>query len=107
MDENDKPTRVYVVPVEEDAAGKRAVRALSPAKANVGDGDGSGDFDWSPDSRQIVFAHQPTPQGRRLDHGRTSRWWRWSRGRCGPLAATAAAESARCSRRTARSWPWS
>ena len=58
--ENDKPMRVHVVAVEADAAGKRAVRALSPPKANVGDGEGSGDFDWSPDSRQIVFAHQPT-----------------------------------------------
>ncbi len=92
VDENDRPTRVYVVPIEADAAGKRAVRALSPAKANVGDGDGSGDFDWSPDSRQIAFAHQPTTKA--------DDWTRQdvsivevASGAVRSLAATAAAES--------------
>ena len=90
--EGEKRTRLYVVPLEKDAAGKRAVRALSPAGANIGDGDGSGDYDWSPDSRQIAFAHQPSPLA--------DDWTRQdvsvadvSTGAVRALAATAAAES--------------
>jgi dipeptidyl aminopeptidase/acylaminoacyl peptidase len=33
---------------------------LSPARAHIDDGFGSGAFDWAPDSRQLAFAHQPT-----------------------------------------------
>jgi dipeptidyl aminopeptidase/acylaminoacyl peptidase len=62
VDEGVKMTRLYVIPFEKDAEGKRPWRALSPAGANVSDGDGSGDYDWSPDSRAIVFAHQPSPK---------------------------------------------
>ena len=90
--EGEKRSRLYVVPVEKDAAGKRSVRALSPAGANVGDGDGSGDYDWSPDSRQIAFAHQPSPLA--------DDWTRQdvsvaevSTGTVRALAATAAAET--------------
>jgi dipeptidyl aminopeptidase/acylaminoacyl peptidase len=90
--EGDKRTRLYVVPVEKDAAGKRPVRALSPAAANIGDGDGSGDYDWSPDSRQIAFAHQPSPLA--------DDWTKQDvsvvdveSGTVRPLAATAAAET--------------
>ncbi|HVQ31191.1 MAG TPA: hypothetical protein VMV21_16475, partial [Vicinamibacteria bacterium] len=90
--EGDKRTRLNVVPVEKDAAGKRPVKALSPAGANIGDGDGSGDYDWSPDSRQIAFAHQPSPLA--------DDWTRQDvsvvdveSGTVRALAATAAAES--------------
>ena len=34
---------------------KRPVRALSPVGANVGDGDGGGEFDWSPDSSKLAL----------------------------------------------------
>ena len=90
--EGEKRSRLYVVEAEKNAAGKRPVRALSPAGTNVGDGDGSGEYDWSPDSGQIAFAHQPSPQA--------DDWTRQdvsvvdaSSGVVRALAATAAAES--------------
>jgi dipeptidyl aminopeptidase/acylaminoacyl peptidase len=59
LDRNIKQQRLYVVPVEANADGKRPAVKLTTADYNV-----SG-FDWSPDGKQIVFAHTRTPQ---VDH---------------------------------------
>ena len=55
VDEKSKSSRLYVVPAEADAAGKRAVRKLTAGAIHV-----TG-FDWSPDSHTLAFTHQPTP----------------------------------------------
>ena len=56
VDEKSKMSRLYVVPAEADAGGKRPVRRLTAGALHVTD-----QFDWSPDSRTIVFTHRPTP----------------------------------------------
>jgi hypothetical protein len=48
-------TRLYIMPIEKGTDGKRLSRELTTADFNVND------FSWSPDSRTIVFSHQPTP----------------------------------------------
>lgn len=55
VDENAKMARLYVVPVQRDASGKRESRKLTSENYNV-----SGSFDWSPDGQRIVFAHVKT-----------------------------------------------
>jgi dipeptidyl aminopeptidase/acylaminoacyl peptidase len=55
VDENVKMSRLYVIPVQKDAAGKREPRKLTTENYTV-----SG-FNWSPDSRQIVISHARTP----------------------------------------------
>lgn len=55
VDEHVKMARLYVQAVEKDASGKRAPRRLTTADYAVTA------FDWSPDGRTIVYAHQPTP----------------------------------------------
>jgi dipeptidyl aminopeptidase/acylaminoacyl peptidase len=58
-------SRLYVVSVTPNADGKRPVRKLATGDIHVGDSVGvllaSRHFDWSPDSKTIAFAHQPTP----------------------------------------------
>ena len=56
VDEKDKMSRLYVVPAEPNAEGKRVTRRLTAGPLHVAD-----DFAWSPDSRSIAFTHQPTP----------------------------------------------
>jgi dipeptidyl aminopeptidase/acylaminoacyl peptidase len=56
VDEKNKMSRLYVVGVEPDAAGKRPPRRLTAGPLHVAE-----DFEWSPDSRSIAFAHQPSP----------------------------------------------
>ena len=56
-----KLTRLYVVPVEKDADGKRPVRKLTEGAMSLGNLAGPSEFAWSPDGRRIVFSHQPTP----------------------------------------------
>ena len=58
-----KLTRLYVVPVEKDADGKRPVRKLTEGAMSLGNLAVASvlSFDWSPDGRQIAFTHQPTP----------------------------------------------
>jgi len=90
--EDVKRIRLAVVPVEKDAGGKRALRRLTSGDASVGNVEGPGHFDWSPDGKSIAFDHQPTAL---VDD--------WTKsdvslvdvesGTVRPLAATAAAES--------------
>jgi dipeptidyl aminopeptidase/acylaminoacyl peptidase len=51
VDENLKMSRLYVIPVQKDAGGKREPRKLTTENYNVGS------FDWSPDGTRIVFDH--------------------------------------------------
>ena len=55
VDENVKMSRLYVIPVQKDAAGKREPRKLTTENYNVGG------FDWSPDGSRLVFSHTKTP----------------------------------------------
>lgn len=56
LDENIKLARLYVIPVEQNAEGKRLILTLTKGNYNV-----QGVFSWSPDSKSIVYSHQPTP----------------------------------------------
>lgn len=51
MDENTKYARIYVVPVEKAANGKREAHRLTAVDRHVTA------FDWSPDGKKIVFSH--------------------------------------------------
>ena len=55
VDENLKMSRLYVLPINKDANGKREPRKLTDGNYNV---DG---FDWSPDSSRIAFDFSKTP----------------------------------------------
>ncbi|MCA1625104.1 MAG: S9 family peptidase [Acidobacteria bacterium] len=55
VDENVKMHRLYVIPVAKDTNGKRESRKLTTGNFTVSS------FDWSPDGKQIVFAHGKTP----------------------------------------------
>jgi dipeptidyl aminopeptidase/acylaminoacyl peptidase len=54
VDENLKMSRLYVIPVNKDSNGKREWRKITDVNFSVND------FDWSPDGKQIVFAHVKT-----------------------------------------------
>lgn len=54
VDENLKMARLYVIPVQKEAAGKREPRKLTAENYNVGE------FDWSPDGSRIAFSHAKT-----------------------------------------------
>ena len=56
IDDNEKLTGLYVIPVEKNADGKRPSKRLSAAQMHV-----TG-FDWSPDSSTLVFSHQRNPK---------------------------------------------
>jgi dipeptidyl aminopeptidase/acylaminoacyl peptidase len=55
LDEQVKMNRLYVVPLEKGADGKRTARLLTKAERSVNE------FSWSPDGKTIVFDHQKTP----------------------------------------------
>jgi dipeptidyl aminopeptidase/acylaminoacyl peptidase len=55
VNENMKMARLYVIPVQKDASGKREPRKLTSENYNVGE------FDWSPDGRSIAFGHTKSP----------------------------------------------
>ncbi|HEV8169444.1 MAG TPA: DPP IV N-terminal domain-containing protein, partial [Pyrinomonadaceae bacterium] len=55
IDENVKVARLYVLPVQKDANGKREPRKLTTANYHVGD------FDWSSDGSRIAFDRVKTP----------------------------------------------
>ncbi len=57
VDEDLKLNRLYLLPLRKDPAGKREPRKLTPGDLNV-----SGNFDWSPDGKRIVFSHTRTPK---------------------------------------------
>ena len=56
IDENLKLSQLYVIAIEKNAEGKREPRKLTSANFSV---EG---FDWSPDSKSIVFNHTRTPK---------------------------------------------
>ncbi|MFY9610939.1 MAG: S9 family peptidase [Blastocatellia bacterium] len=56
IDENLKLSQLYVLNIEKSPEGKREPRKLTSANFNVGS------FDWSPDSKSIVFSHTRTPK---------------------------------------------
>ncbi len=55
VDENVKMSRLYVIPIQKDANGKREPRKLTTENYNVGG------FDWAPDGTRIAFSHTRTP----------------------------------------------
>jgi dipeptidyl aminopeptidase/acylaminoacyl peptidase len=55
IDENVKLARLYVIPVQKDANGKRELRKLTTANYQVED------FDWSNDGSRIAFGHVKSP----------------------------------------------
>jgi dipeptidyl aminopeptidase/acylaminoacyl peptidase len=95
VDDALKMTRLYVLPVEKNAEGKRPVRKLTSGALSVGNLAGPARFDWSPDGRTIAFSHQPNPHindWRRSDVSLVE----VATGTVRPLAATSAAESDPC-----------
>lgn len=55
VDENIKMSRLYVIPLQKNANGKREPRKLTEANYNVTE------YDWSADGSRIVFSHTRTP----------------------------------------------
>lgn len=55
VDENIKLSRLYVLPIQKNANGKREPRKLTDANYNVTE------YDWSNDGSRIVFSHTKTP----------------------------------------------
>lgn len=55
IDENIKLARLYVLPIQKDANGKREPRKLTTANYHVED------FDWSTDGSRIAFSHVKSP----------------------------------------------
>jgi dipeptidyl aminopeptidase/acylaminoacyl peptidase len=85
VDENVKMSRLYVIPVEKDAAGKREPRKLTTENYTVGG------FDWSPDGRLIAFSHAKSPVANDWTTSDVS-LVEVASGRLSKLAATPAAE---------------
>jgi dipeptidyl aminopeptidase/acylaminoacyl peptidase len=55
IDESPHNQSLWIIPVEPDVNGKRAVKKISAGAYNVGQ------FDWSPDSTRIAYETRPTP----------------------------------------------
>lgn len=62
VDEDVKQNRLYVISLERDANGKREPKRLTVDGYNVGGSFWGPSFDWSPDSREIVFVHTKSPK---------------------------------------------
>ena len=67
VDENVKMSRLYVIPVQKDALGKREPRKLTAENYTVNE------FDWSPDGSRIIFSHQT----KRVGSPSRSASWSW------------------------------
>jgi len=85
-DENIKFSRLYVLPVQKDANGKREPRKLTTDNYNVDS------FDWSSDSSRIAFAHAKSPVANDWTTSDVS-IIEVASAKVTPLANTAAAES--------------
>ena len=85
VDENPKNHSLWIIPAEPDSQGKRVARKVCNTTDHVGD------FDWSPDSRSIAFAHTPTPKADDWTHSDISEVT-VEGGSVRPVAATGAAE---------------
>ena len=86
IDENPHDRSLWLIPVETDASGKRAVKKIAAGTYDVGA------FDWSPSSQRIAYETRPTPDA---DDGRKSDIYEVAieTGEIRPLAATPATES--------------
>jgi dipeptidyl aminopeptidase/acylaminoacyl peptidase len=85
VDENPKDYSLWIIPAEPDSQGKRAARKVCNTSDHVQD------FDWSPDSQFIAFAHTPTPSADDWTKSDISEVAVES-GEVRPVAATGAAE---------------
>ena len=86
IDENIKLSRLYVLPIQKDANGKREPRKLTTANYQVDD------FDWSSDGSRIAFGHVKSPLANDWTTSDVS-IIEVASGKVTDLAATAAAES--------------
>jgi dipeptidyl aminopeptidase/acylaminoacyl peptidase len=86
VDENLKMSRLYVIPVQKDANGKREPRKLTADNYNVDE------FDWSADGSRIVFGYTKTPGANDWTTSDVS-IVDVANGKVTPLANTPAAES--------------
>lgn len=92
VNENFKRTRLYVVSVQAGQNSRRTVRRLTSGDMHCGGQLGGRNYDWSPDSKWIVFTHQPTPlvdDWKKADLSIVE----VATGKTTPLATTEAAES--------------
>ena len=86
VDENLKMARLYVLPVQKDANGKREPRKLTTENYNVTE------FDWSADNSRIAFSHTKSPVANDWTTADVS-VVEVASGKVSPLANTPAAES--------------
>ena len=86
LDENPHNQSLWIIPVETDVNGKRAVKKVSAGPYNVGQ------FDWSPNSTRLAYETRPTPDA---DDSRKSDIYEVEieTGDIRPIAVTAAAEA--------------
>ncbi len=85
VDENPKNHSIWVIPADPDAQAKRTSRKVCNTTDHVQD------LEWSPDSRNIAFAHTRTPDADDWVHSDISEVIVES-GEVHPIAATGAAE---------------
>jgi len=85
VDENPSNQSLWIVPVEPDAGGKRAVKQAASGPYHIGQ------FDWSPNSQRIAYETRPTPDA---DDGRKSDIYEvdLETAHIRPVAATSATE---------------
>lgn len=88
VDENIKQNRLHVAAFADPPRLQREIRPLSPAQMSL---SGRGGFDWSPDSKSIVFSHTRTPSPDDWPTGDLS-VLDVAKGTTKPLAQTRAAE---------------
>src|SRR5205823_3373744 len=62
LDDNIKMSRLYAVAVDEAVKALPEARLLTKGNTSINGGLGRGGYDWSPDSKLIVFSHTRTPK---------------------------------------------